>query len=185
MISKIRNSITKDACRTLVHSLVTSRLDFQNAFYIHLLEKSVKRLQRVQNYAARLVCRMGRHEHITLVLRELHWLPVRQRVSYNILVLVYQCFHQTAPAYLQNLIQVQSSRHRNVLSQWQARQYGTVSPLMSEVPQSCMLSRKDLRLTYLILLTHEHFYSVFNFLDDFRPISLIYAFNILHFNYLL
>jgi hypothetical protein len=104
MISKIRDSLTVDACRSLVHSLVTSRLDFQNALYVFLPEKSIKRLQRVQNYAARLIMKTRRQDHITPVLRELHWLPVRQRVSYKTLLLVYQCISETAPLYLSELI---------------------------------------------------------------------------------
>lgn len=112
VISKIRHSITKDACRMLVQSLVISKLDFQNALYVSLPDKFVKRLQRVQNYAARLICCKSRRDHITPVLRELHWLPVRHRISYKILVLVYQCIHKMAPVYLQELIQVYApSRH--------------------------------------------------------------------------
>lgn len=105
MISKIRDCITKEACRTLVHSLVTSRLDFQNALYAGLPERSIRRLQRVQNYAARLVCCAGRRDHITPLLKQLHWLPVRQRISFKILVYVYQCVNRMAPVYLQDLIQ--------------------------------------------------------------------------------
>ena len=57
----------------------------------------MRRLQSVQNAAARLVTGAG---HITPILRQLHWLPVRQRVTFKIAVLVFQCLTGQAPAYL-------------------------------------------------------------------------------------
>ena len=45
----------------------------------------LSKVQRVQNAAARLVCLTGRWEHITPVGKELHWLPVRQRIQFKVL----------------------------------------------------------------------------------------------------
>ena len=64
----------------------------------------MNRLQRVQNAAARMVSGTRRHEHITPVLRDLHWLPVLQRIKFKILILVFKCVHQFAPPYLVELI---------------------------------------------------------------------------------
>ena len=58
------------------------------------------RLQRIQNSAVRLVTKLGRHKHITPVLRHLHWLPVRQRIIYKILLQV----HRLAPKYIAELV---------------------------------------------------------------------------------
>ena len=58
------------------------------------------RLQSVQNAAARLVTGVRRCDHITPVLRQLHWLPVRQRVVFKIAGLVHQLLGGLAPAYL-------------------------------------------------------------------------------------
>jgi len=60
----------------------------------------MSRLQSVQNAAARLVACIGRREHITPVLRQLHWLPVCQRVQFKLVTLVYRSLTGTAPAYL-------------------------------------------------------------------------------------
>jgi len=59
-----------------------------------------RRLQSVQNAAARLVSGVRRRDHITAWSRRLHWLPVRQRVLFKIAVLVYQCLKGLAPSYL-------------------------------------------------------------------------------------
>ena len=45
-----------------------------------------------------------RREHITPVLFALHWLPIRQRIQFKLLLLVYRCIHQLAPAYLMDLV---------------------------------------------------------------------------------
>jgi len=60
----------------------------------------MRRLQSVQNAAAGLVTGARRRDHITPILRQLHWLPVRQRVTFKIAVLVFQCLPGQAPAYL-------------------------------------------------------------------------------------
>ena len=51
-----------------------------------------------------MVCLTGRREHITPVLRELHWPPVRQWISFKVLVLTYQVLHATAPQYMADLL---------------------------------------------------------------------------------
>jgi len=60
----------------------------------------VQRLQAVQNAAARLVSGTRRSEHITPVLRQLHWLPVRQRIEFKMSVLVYKALNGLSPQYL-------------------------------------------------------------------------------------
>ena len=58
----------------------------------------------MQNAAARLVTGTHRREHITPVLFALHWLPIRQRIPFKLLLLAYRCTHQLAPAYLTDFV---------------------------------------------------------------------------------
>ena len=67
-------------------------------------EALLHRLQVLQNSAARLIIGIRRREHISPVLFALHWLPIRQCIKFKLLVLVYRCLHQLAPAYLSDLI---------------------------------------------------------------------------------
>ena len=60
----------------------------------------LRRLQTVLNAAARLVVDAGRRQHITPILRDLHWLPVKERILYKIGILTFQCVRKTGPAYL-------------------------------------------------------------------------------------
>ena len=104
-IGQIRKSITEDACKTLVQALVTSRLDYGNALLYNLPDKLTRRLQLMQNNAARLVSSTRKRDHITPVLVNLHWLPVQYRSHYKILLYTYKALHGLAPSYLAELIQ--------------------------------------------------------------------------------
>ena len=65
---------------------------------------SIKKLQYVQNAAARILTRTGKYEHITPILEELHWIPVDQRTEFKILVLTFKALNGTAPKYLRDLL---------------------------------------------------------------------------------
>ena len=54
--------------------------------------------------ASRGITLIKLHDHITPVLKELHWLPVRKRIEFNIPLLAYECLHGTAPSYLRELL---------------------------------------------------------------------------------
>ena len=97
--------VTNDAAQTLVNTLVTSRLDGLNALLIGVPQTTVALLQRVQNNAARVVTGTPKHDHISPILRSLHWLPVATRIKFKVLLLAYKCVHGIAPPYLQELIQ--------------------------------------------------------------------------------
>ena len=73
-----------------------SRLDYGNATLAGLPRNQFDRLQSVINDAAQLVCSARKYEHITPLLRDLHWLPVRERIEFKLAVLVFRCLHGTA-----------------------------------------------------------------------------------------
>lgn len=93
-----------DACKTLVCSLVTSRMDYGNALMYGVNASIVSKLQRVQNTAARLVTRKKKYEHITPTLVALHWLPFKFRCQYKLLLYAFKALHGLAPSYLGELI---------------------------------------------------------------------------------
>ena len=84
-----------------MHAFVSSRLDSCNSLFAGVSSQLLQRLQVVQNATARLVTGARRSEHMTPVLRNFHWLPVRQRTTFKTAVLVYKCLHSMAPQYLQ------------------------------------------------------------------------------------
>ena len=65
---------------------------------------SVPKLQSVQNAAAGLVVLSNRYDHITPILRELHWLPIKQKIIFKIILLIFKSTHGLAPVYLEELL---------------------------------------------------------------------------------
>ena len=68
--------------------------------------ENLSKLQVIQNHAARLIKRTKKSEHITPILIELHWLPVRYRIDYKVALLCYKCLNNSAPSYLKDLLEV-------------------------------------------------------------------------------
>lgn len=104
-IGFIRKYLSKSATEKLVHALISSRLDFGNALLINLPQNLLSKLQKLQNAAARIVSLTTKRTHISPVLQSLHWLPVKDRIVFKILLLTFHCVHGSAPQYLISLIQ--------------------------------------------------------------------------------
>ena len=103
-IGQIRHIIDAKTAETLVHAFITSRLDSGNALLFGLPDSLLGRLQSIQNTAARIVTRTGKYKHIKPVLERLHWLPVKSRVDYKIILLTFKALHGLAPVYPSNLL---------------------------------------------------------------------------------
>jgi hypothetical protein len=96
----ITRSLSREAAKTLVQAFISCRLDYCNSLLYGVTDELIRRLQSVQSAAARLVTGARRRDHIMPVLRQLHWLPVKQRITYKVASLAYQSLSGTAPKYL-------------------------------------------------------------------------------------
>ena len=105
-INSIRNLLSVDAVKTLVCSLVLSRLDYCNSLLIGLPQYLIKKLQGVQNAAARSILRTSRSEHISPLLQNLHWLPVNRRTLHKVAALCHVSLSGSSPQYLSDLTHV-------------------------------------------------------------------------------
>ena len=103
-IGKIRKYLDKPTCGMLINGLIMSRLDNCNALLVGATQKSVKQLQRLQNRAARILSLTSKFSHITPVLKDLHWLPVEQRIQFKVLLMCFKSLRGLAPPYLSELI---------------------------------------------------------------------------------
>ena len=103
-IGKIRKYLDKPTTEKMINSAVTSRLDYCNSLLYGINGYLVSQLQRCQNNAARIVSLRRKYDHITPVLKDLHWLPVEHRINYKILLLAYKAQQCMAPSYLSSLL---------------------------------------------------------------------------------
>ncbi len=105
-IGHIRKYLHIDATKSLVNSLVTSRMDYCNALLCGVPKTSLNKLQHLQNAAARIITKTSRYDHITPVLKELHWLPIAQRVDFKILVQTYKALNELSPKYVTDMLEL-------------------------------------------------------------------------------
>ena len=103
-IGKIWKYLDKPTTEKMINSAVASCLDYCNSLLYGINGYLVSQLQCCQNNAARIVSLRRKYDHITPVLKYLHWLPVEYRMNYKILLLAYKAQHGMAPPYLSSLL---------------------------------------------------------------------------------
>jgi len=97
----ISRSVSSSVLQSLFVSLVLSCLDYGSATLAELHACLLERLQSVLN-AAQLVYRSRKNDHVTPLLKDLHWLRVPERIAFLLTILVYLCQQGIAPLYLAN-----------------------------------------------------------------------------------
>ena len=115
-IKQIRKYLTDDATKILVHAFITSHLDYCNSLLYGIPKYQLNRLQKVLNAAARVVCLVPKFDHITPTLMRLHWLPVKYRVIFKIVLLVYKALHGLAPKYICDMLTYKRSNNYSLRS---------------------------------------------------------------------
>ncbi len=117
----------------IIHAFISSRRDYCNTLFTCFSNSSLKRLQVVQNVAAKLLTKSSKRSHITPILITLHWLPVKFRIQNKIIVLVFRALHGQAFFYLNELLQPYNSS-RNLRSSKQ---------ILLVVPRSRLKTKGD------------------------------------------
>ena len=102
----VRGSLPDSVAKTVACSIVGSRIDYCNALLVGMSDSNFKKLQRVQNTLARVLLRLSRSDHITPALIELHWLPVKYRVTFKLATLTFKTLQSGQPTYLRDLVQI-------------------------------------------------------------------------------
>ena len=116
-LSAIIDSLLRStATATLVSAFVLSRIDNCNSLLFGFTHDVTSHLQRIQNYAARVILRLPKSSSITIHLKLLHWLPVKVRSTYKIACLCYHCHSSTAPSYVADMLHRKPFHTRNTRS---------------------------------------------------------------------
>ena len=111
-INKVRFLLTPSQLKMIVNSIVICKLDYCNVLYYGISEKMLDELQRIQNAAGKAVYGLYKHDQVGDTLKKLHWLPIRQRIRYKILLLVYKALNGNAPDYLTEMFMYCSYSHK-------------------------------------------------------------------------
>ena len=104
-LASIRRFLTSTATATLVSAFAFSRIDYCSTQLPGSTHDVTSHLQRIQNYAARVILRLPKSSNITTHLKSLHWLPVKVKSTYEIACLYYHCHSSIAPSYVADMLQ--------------------------------------------------------------------------------
>ena len=104
-ISKLRDLMSSKDLEKLIHAFISSRVDYCNGLLTGLPKKTIKPLQLIQNAAARVLTRTKRTDHITPILKSLHWLPVSFRIDFKALLLLFKSMNGKGPVYILDMCQ--------------------------------------------------------------------------------
>ena len=66
----------------------------------------IQPLQKIQNFAARLLLLAPRHHHSTSLLEKLHMLHISERIEYKVVCMCFNAINGSGPAYLSELLHV-------------------------------------------------------------------------------
>jgi len=99
-IRSIQRSVSRPVLLSLVTSLILSRLHYGSATLAGIPAYLIDRLQSILYAAARLVNGSHMYDHVSSLLRDLHWLRVPECIMYRLAILVFRCRNHTAPEYL-------------------------------------------------------------------------------------
>ena len=130
----IKHFLTPSQLKSLVCSKVFSLIDYCNSLYFGLNAATIKKLQHVQNCAARLIIKRGDPKPMEEFFLESHWLKVRERIIYKILLTVHKCLHDLAPVLLTELLEYAESdrwmklRETKINSKFGMRAFSHVGP---------------------------------------------------------
>ncbi len=100
-ISKLRPMSNAEM---LINAFMTSRLDYYNALLGGCSARLINKLQMVQNAAAWVLTRTRKYDHISSVMSTLHWLPIKHRIDFKILLITYKALNGLDPQYLSELL---------------------------------------------------------------------------------
>ena len=100
----IRKFLNQSQLKSLVCCKIFCKIDYCNALYFGLNVATIRKLQHVQNSAARLIIKRGCPMSLVKFFLESHWLKVRERILYKIILMVHKCLHLRAPQTLSSLL---------------------------------------------------------------------------------
>ncbi len=111
-IAKSKCYLTEKSLLIVDHAFINNKKDYLNSLLFGLPNILLYRLQHLQNSTAKLITGKQKYDHNTPELIKLHWLPVKERISFKILLITFKCLNNLAPKYLSDLISMhKQTRH--------------------------------------------------------------------------
>ena len=110
-IIRVKHLFDRSTLITIINSLVFSKLFYCSSIWSSKTKKNIARLQKVQNFAARIVTGARKYEHMTPMSKELHCLPIAKQLEVRDILMAFKCIKGLAPPSLCNKFSTRSQVH--------------------------------------------------------------------------
>ena len=121
-INRVKHLFDARTLERVINALVFSKLYYCSPVWSNTSKKNISKLQKIQNFARRIITGKRKFDHITPVLRELRWLLVTSFLKYTLGVLAFKCVKGLAPSYLcrrfktRAFVHNRNTRYKNALN---------------------------------------------------------------------
>ena len=173
-VSCVRHLLSDKDTESLVHSIVSSRLDYGNSLLYGINKNVLRKYQHVQNYAARIISKQKKRQSVGGTLKKLHWLPIEERIIFKRLTFTYKIFNGLAPDSFSSLISIRDRNNyllNNVYlnSSYGRRSFSYTAPrFWNALPLNI---RSSVSLDTFKRLTKNH---LFNNFTSFKSAAFMY-----------
>ena len=101
-IGRIKHSLSTNLRIQLVHNLILSKLDYCNSLLALVNQKNIKKLQKVENAAVRMVYNLSQRTPTSKYLQEAHFLPVSYRICFKLCLIMFKVLMNRTPLYIRD-----------------------------------------------------------------------------------
>ncbi len=108
-INRVKHVFKKELLVMIINGLVFSKLYYCSSVWSNTTDSNIKKFQRVQNFAARIVTNTRKYDHITPALKSLKWTPVKTNLYFRDAVMAFKCMMGMVPEYLSNKFSTRGS----------------------------------------------------------------------------
>ena len=102
-ICTVWSYLSTSSAKTIVHSVISAKLDYCNSLFVDIPDFFITNLQQVQNVTATIALKLKKHDFVTPYLMKLYWLPIRQCIIYNLNLIVFKTLNGNASVSIQSL----------------------------------------------------------------------------------
>ena len=103
--------IPAHTAKQILHSFVFSKLQYCSTVWSNTSSSNIDKLQKVQNFAGRIILGLRKYDHISDGLRSLKWLPIREKLILNDATMMHKCINKLVPDYLADMFKSRSQVH--------------------------------------------------------------------------
>ena len=119
-ISRTKHVLDKSTLLTIINALVFTKFFYCSNVWANKSQRSINKLQAIQNFAARIVTSTRKYDHIMLLLNELTWLPVATQLYLRTATIALKCLTGRVTCYLSsefiNRVEITGRINRNAQS---------------------------------------------------------------------